>query len=75
MDEDDEMEAPQIAGIAFNRDEAKLTVVGVPTHPVWFMSFYLIGEANIEVDVILQTPGLWKNRLHLHGFPKRPCCS
>ena len=30
MDEDDEMEAPQIAGIAFNRDEAKLTVVGVP---------------------------------------------
>ena len=58
MDEDDEMEAPQIAGIAFNRDEAKLTVVGVPDTPG--MAYELlgpIGEANIEVDVILQNTG------------------
>ncbi len=58
MDEDDEMEAPQIAGIAFNRDEAKLTVVGVPDTPG--MAYEIlgpIGEANIEVDVILQNTG------------------
>ena len=58
MDEDNEMEAPQIAGIAFNRDEAKLTVVGVPDTPG--MAYEIlgpIGEANIEVDVILQNTG------------------
>jgi aspartate kinase len=58
MDEDDVMEAPTIAGIAFNRDEAKLTVLGVPDTPgVAYKILGPIGEANIEVDVILQNIG------------------
>ena len=49
------MEAPVIAGIAFNRDEAKLTVVGVPDNPgIAYRILGPVGEANIEVDVILQ---------------------
>jgi aspartate kinase len=49
------METPTIAGIAFNRDEAKLTVLGVPDMPgVAYKILGPIGEANIEVDVILQ---------------------
>ena len=49
------MEAPIIAGIAFNRDEAKLTVVGVPDNPgMAYRILGPVGEANIEVDVILQ---------------------
>ena len=52
------MEAPAIAGIAFNRDEAKLTVLGVPDIPgVAYRILGPIGEANIEVDVILQNIG------------------
>ncbi|MFV0476254.1 MAG: aspartate kinase [Parahaliea sp.] len=50
-----QMETPTIAGIAFNRDEAKLTVLGVPDMPgVAYRILGPIGEANIEVDVILQ---------------------
>ena len=52
------MEAPTIAGIAFNRDEAKLTIVGVPDTPgVAYQILGPIGDANIEVDVILQNVG------------------
>lgn len=58
MDEDDPMEAPTIAGIAFNRDEAKLTVIGVPDTPgIAYKILGPIGDANIEVDVILQNVG------------------
>jgi aspartate kinase len=54
-EEDASMEAPVIAGIAFNRDEAKLTVVGVPDNPgMAYRILGPVGEANIEVDVILQ---------------------
>ena len=54
-EEDISMEAPVIAGIAFNRDEAKLTVVGVPDNPgMAYRILGPVGEANIEVDVILQ---------------------
>ncbi|MBA6411752.1 aspartate kinase [Parahaliea sp. F7430] len=50
-----QMETPTIAGIAFNRDEAKLTVLGVPDMPgVAHRILGPIGEANIEVDVIVQ---------------------
>lgn len=49
------METPTIAGIAFNRDEAKLTILGVPDMPgVAYRILGPIGDANIEVDVILQ---------------------
>ena len=58
MDEEDPMEAPTIAGIAFNRDEAKLTVIGVPDTPgIAYQILGPIGDANIEVDVILQNVG------------------
>jgi len=50
-----DMETPTIAGIAFNRDEAKLTILGVPDMPgVAHKILGPIGEANIEVDVIVQ---------------------
>jgi len=55
IEDDSKMETPTIAGIAFNRDEAKLTIEGVPDMPG--MAYHIlgpIGEANIEVDVILQ---------------------
>ena len=58
VDEDNLMEAPTIAGIAFNRDEAKLTMVGVPDTPgIAYQILGPIGESNIEVDVILQNVG------------------
>ncbi|MEP5567986.1 MAG: aspartate kinase [Halioglobus sp.] len=55
LEDDTEMETPTIAGIAFNRDEAKLTILGVPDMPgVAHHILGPIGEANIEVDVIVQ---------------------
>jgi aspartate kinase len=55
LEDSSQMETPTIAGIAFNRDEAKLTVLGVPDMPgVAYRILGPIGEANIEVDVILQ---------------------
>lgn len=49
------MEQPVVSGIAFNRDEAKVTVLGVPDTPgVASRILAPIGEANIEVDVIVQ---------------------
>lgn len=53
--EDDSMEKPLISGIAFNRDEAKLTVLGVPDRPgVASRILGPVAEANIEVDMIVQ---------------------
>ena len=53
--EEDSMENPVISGIAFNRDEAKLTIVGVPDQPgVAYHILGPIGKANIEVDMIIQ---------------------
>ena len=58
IEEEASVEAPTIAGIAFNRDEAKLTVLGVADVPgVAYQILGPIGEANIEVDVILQNTG------------------
>ncbi len=54
-EETDTMEQPAVSGIAFNRDEAKLTIRGVPDTPgVASKILAPIGEANIEVDVIVQ---------------------
>jgi len=53
--EDDSMEKPLISGIAFNRDEAKLTVLGVPDRPgIASRILGPVAEANIEVDMIVQ---------------------
>jgi aspartate kinase len=55
LDDEDDMEKPLVSGIAFNRDEAKLTVSGVPDVPgVAYRILGPISEANIEVDVIVQ---------------------
>lgn len=54
-DEEGSMEAPLISGIAFQRDEAKLTIRGIPDHPgIAHMVLGPISEAHINVDVILQ---------------------
>ncbi|RMG54988.1 MAG: aspartate kinase, partial [Gammaproteobacteria bacterium] len=53
--EDDEMEQAVISGIAFNRDEAQLTITGVPDKPgVAHSILGPIADANIEVDMIVQ---------------------
>jgi len=55
LEENNLMEAPVVSGIAFNRDEAKLTVLGVPDQPgVAYRILGAIADANIEVDVIVQ---------------------
>lgn len=52
---EDDMEQPIIAGIAFNRDEAKLTILGVPDEPgIASKILSPISDANIEVDMIIQ---------------------
>lgn len=52
------MEDPLISGIAFNRDEAQLTVAGVPDRPgIAAAILGPIGEANIEIDMIVQNVG------------------
>ena len=53
--EEDAVEDAQIAGIAFSRDEAKLTILGVPDQPgVAHKILGPISDANIEVDMIIQ---------------------
>ncbi len=55
LEEDNSVEKPIISGIAFNRDEAKLTIQGIPDTPgVASRILGPIGEANVEVDVIVQ---------------------
>jgi aspartate kinase len=53
--EESQMESALVSGIAFNRDEAKLTITGVPDLPgVAFKILGPIADANIEVDMIIQ---------------------
>ncbi len=55
FEEDEKMEAAVVSGIAFSRDEAKVTVVAVPDKPgVAFSILGPIAAANIDVDVIVQ---------------------
>ena len=52
---DNNMENPIISGIAFNRDEAKVTVLGVPDRPgIAYQILGPIADANIDVDMIIQ---------------------
>jgi len=58
LEEDSTMEQPIISGIAFNRDEAKLTVLGVPDKPgIAYQILGPISDANIDVDMIIQNVG------------------
>ena len=55
FEEDTNMEQAAITGIAFNRDEAKITVLGVPDRPgIAYQILGPIAAANIEVDMIIQ---------------------
>ena len=55
LEDNDQMEQPLVSGIAFNRDEAKLTIRGIPDQPgVAYKVLGAISEANIEIDVIVQ---------------------
>ena len=59
FEEDEKMEQAVISGIAFNRDEAKITVVGVPDRPgIAYAILGPIGDANIDVDMIIQNAGV-----------------
>ena len=56
--EDNAMEQPLISGVAFNRDEAKITVMGVEDRPgVAFSILGPVADENIEVDMIVQNSG------------------
>ena len=55
VEDDSSMEQPIISGIAFNRDEAKLTVLGVPDRPgIAYQILGPIADANIDVDMVIQ---------------------
>lgn len=55
---EDNMEEPIISGIAFNRDEAKITVTGVPDKPgIAYQILGPVADANIDVDMIIQNVG------------------
>ena len=55
FEEDEKMEQAVISGIAFNRDEAKLTVMGVPDRPgIAYQILGPVADANIDVDMIIQ---------------------
>jgi aspartate kinase len=59
FEKDDKMEQAIISGIAFNRDEAKITVRGVPDKPgIAYQILGPISEANVDVDMIIQNVGV-----------------
>ncbi|MGS0743795.1 aspartate kinase [Glaciimonas sp. GG7] len=59
FEEDTKMEQATITGIAFSRDEAKITVIGVPDRPgIAYQILGAVAEANIEVDMIIQNQSM-----------------
>ncbi|WP_180683916.1 aspartate kinase [Tepidicella baoligensis] len=55
FEDDESMEQAVVSGIAFNRDEAKITVLGVPDTPgIAYQILGAVADANVEVDVIIQ---------------------
>jgi aspartate kinase len=58
FEENNTMEQPIVSGIAFNRDEAKITVLGVPDRPgIAYQILGPVADANIDVDMIIQNVG------------------
>ncbi|PXX91547.1 aspartate kinase [Marinobacter vulgaris] len=58
LEDESAMEQPVVSGIAFNRDEAKLTIAGVPDTPGSALRILQpVSDANIEVDMIVQNVG------------------
>jgi len=76
FEENNTMEQAVISGIAFNRDEAKITVVGVPDHPgIAYQILGPVADANIDVDMIVQNVGHEKTTdftftVHRNDFAK-----
>jgi len=59
FEENNTMEQPIISGIAFNRDEAKLSLLGVPDRPgIAYSILSPVGKANVDVDMIIQNIGV-----------------
>ena len=59
FEEDENVEQAIISGIAFNRDEAKVSVLGVPDKPgIAFAILGPVAKANIDVDMIIQNAGV-----------------
>jgi aspartate kinase len=55
FEEDEKMERAVVSGIAFNRDEAKISILGVPDKPgIAYNILGAVADANIEVDMIIQ---------------------
>ena len=55
FEEDEHMEQAIVSGIAFNRDEAKISLLGVPDTPgIAYQILGVVADANIDVDVIIQ---------------------
>jgi len=58
FEENEKMEQAIISGIAFSRDEAKITVLGAPDRPgIAYQILGPVGEANVDVDMIIQNVG------------------
>ena len=58
LEDEESMENPIVSGIAFNRDEAKITLTGVPDRPGSASRILgIVADNNIEVDVIIQNVG------------------
>ena len=76
LEEDRKMEQAIISGIAFNRDEAKITVLGVPDRPgIAYQILGPVGDANIDVDMIVQNVGHdgltdFSFTVHRNDYPK-----
>lgn len=76
FEENNSMEQAIISGIAFSRDEAKITVVGVPDHPgIAYQILGPVADANIDVDMIVQNVGHEKTTdftftVHRNDFAK-----
>ena len=73
FEEDENMEQAIISGIAFNRDEAKISVMGVQDRPgIAYAILGPIADANIDVDMIVQNIGASAaHRLLVHRQPQR----
>jgi aspartate kinase len=58
FEEDEKMENPVISGIAFNRDEAEVNILGVPDTPgIAYQILGPVADVNIDVDMIIQNIG------------------
>jgi aspartate kinase len=58
FEEDTQMEQAVVSGIAFNRDEAKISIIGVPDKPgIAYQILGAVAQGNIEVDMIIQNIG------------------